>query len=149
MQIIENAEGEVTPEVEEALALTFENLENKAVSYAGVVRYFDYNVEVIEKEIERLTDLKKKAQKHGELFKSKLDAALQQFGIEKIETPTVKIGYRKSEAVEITDETAIPAEFIDEKVTHTISKTRLKAAIKEGRLVSGAELRTKKNIQIK
>lgn len=149
LSLIEEADGELTPEIEQALQLTQEEFDSKAVSYANVVKGFSDTEDAISREIDRLTALKERAIKRAELFKSTLSSAMQQFGIEKIETPTIKLSFRKSEAIEITDENAVPESFQDQKVTTTISKTRIKEAIKQGTDVPGAQLISRKSLQIK
>lgn len=103
LALIEEAEGELTPEIEGQLALTQEDFQNKAVSYAYVVKGFENTQEVIDKEIKRLTELKKKAAAREELFKNLLSDAMKQFGVEKIETPTLKLFFRKSSPVELEE----------------------------------------------
>lgn len=149
LAMIEDNEGELTPELEEMLCLSNDDFESKAISYAYVVKGFDFSTEVIDKEIKRLQDLKAKSEKRKELFKQRLSEAMQQFGIEKIDNPLMKLSFRKSESVEITDEEKISSDYTETKVVTTISKTKIKEAIKEGLKVEGAELVTKQNLQIK
>lgn len=149
IQLIEEADGELTPEVEQALALTEEQFQEKAISYGFVVKGFEDTAGVIDNEIERLSILKERAVKRMDLFKKTLSEAMQQFGVEKIETPTLKLSFRKSESVEITDETSVPGEFVESKIVHTISKTKIKEALKAGKAVAGAVLNSKQNLQIK
>ena len=71
------------------------------------------------------------------------------FGIEKIECPTLKISFRKSESIEITNQETLSSEYITEKTTYTADKVAIKKAIKDGVVFTGAELVLKSNIQIK
>ncbi len=146
--LIEEAEGLLTPELEEALQLTQHQFERQAISYGFVVKAFDDTKEVIDKEIKRLSELGAKAVKRKELFKERLDAAMKQFGVEKITTETLSLSYRKSESVEV-DEENLADEWMNEKITYTPDKARIKAAIKEGESVPGASIVVKQNLQIK
>lgn len=148
MQMIEDNEGELTPEIEQALSLTQDEFNEKAVSYGLVVKHFDDEAAIVEKEIERLSKILSQSKKKKELFKQRLGEAMQQFGVEKIETPTLKLSFRKSESVEV-DPDQLPNNYMVEKVTYTPDKTKIKAAIKEGINVKGASLVTKQNLQIK
>lgn len=65
------------------------------------------------------------------------------------ETAKVKITHRKSVAVNIIDEAAIPDGFKVTKTTITVDKKALGEALKFGEIVDGAELETRDNIQIK
>lgn len=146
--LLEESGGNLTPEIEQALQLTNEEFESKAVSYAYVVKGFEDTIQTIDNEIERLLTLKEKAVKRSELFKKNLSDAMQQFGIEKIKTATLSLSFRKSESVEITDASQVPLSCIEEKVIKTISKTKIKEAIKKGMTVPGAQLVTNQNLQI-
>ena len=59
------------------------------------------------------------------------------------------VTWRRSDEVNIIDESKIPAEYKDEKVEVSISKPDIKKDIKAGKTVDGAELIYKNNIQIK
>lgn len=149
LQMIEDNEGEVTPELENELSLTQDLFQEKAISYGYILKTFDDSTSIIEAEIKRLQELKCKAEKRKELFKQRLSDAMIAFGVEKITTPTLTLSFRKSESVEILDEESIPESFTDTKEVTTISKTRIKEAIKQGITVPGAELITKQNLQVK
>jgi hypothetical protein len=149
MQQIEDNEGELTPEIEQQLALTSDGFNEKALSYGLVVKHFDDETAIIEKEVDRLMEKLKQAKKRKELFKQILSDAMQQFGVEKIDTPTLKLSFRKSESIEIEDESKVPFSYVEEKVVKNISKTKIKEDIKQGISVPGASLITKQNLQIK
>lgn len=68
---------------------------------------------------------------------------------EKIETPRVKISWRKSEVVNILDENLIPSGYKSQKITEVIDKKEIKRAIKSGMVVAGADIKVNENIQIK
>ena len=150
LQQLEENNGELTPELETALSLTQEQFQEKAVSYGFVVKYFDTGASVVEAEIKRLQQLQEKLENKGEMFRQRLEGAMHQFGVEKIETPTLKISFRKSEVVEIIEADKLPATMLDiVPQSHKINKTKIKAAIKAGEDVPGAALVTRQNLQIK
>lgn len=70
-------------------------------------------------------------------------------GGQKFSTSRVAVSFRSSEAVEIVDETAIPKEYIREKIETTPDKTAIKEAIKSGVAIAGAQLVKNQNLQIK
>lgn len=149
LKLIEESEGELTPEIEAGLMLSQDQFQEKAVSYGFVLKTFDNTTDVIAAEIKRLQELKDKSEKRKELFKQRLSEAMIQFGVEKIETPLLKLSFRKSESVEITDENLLPDDYKIEKTTYSPDKTKIKYYIKEGSIVPGAELITKQNLQVK
>ena len=107
------------------------------------------DISIIDAEIKRLGELKKSRLKTIDRLETTVSNAMQLYQIEKLETPTLKISFRKSESVEIDNEGDIPAQFLKEKITYTIDKVAIKEAIKKGEVVIGARLQQNKNIQIK
>lgn len=67
----------------------------------------------------------------------------------KFETSKIKLSYRKSESVEIKDETKIPKQFFIIKTTETPDKNKIKKELKNGNKINGAELNTNINMQVK
>jgi hypothetical protein len=147
-QLIESG-GECSPELELQLTINQEQLEQKARGYGFVVKQMESDVSIIDAEIERLKGLKKTREKTIERLETTVSNAMQLYQIQKLETPTLKISFRKSESVEIDNEADIPAQFLKEKTTYTIDKTAIKEAIKKGEVVIGARLQVNQNIQIK
>lgn len=66
-----------------------------------------------------------------------------------LETARVKMSFRKSEAVVVTDEALIPKDYMVETVTVKPDKVGLKKAIKSGEDIPGVVLETRSNLQIK
>ena len=67
---------------------------------------------------------------------------------QKFETPRCAISYRKSESVNITDLSKIPTDYLRFAPAEP-DKTAIKAAIKAGESVDGAELIERKTVMIK
>ena len=140
-------EGELTPELEQALIITQENLQEKAINYGYVIKNFESEVDIIEEEIKRLNALKKARQNAVDKLKNNISDAMQLFGILEVKAPTFKMNFRKSESIEIFE--GLDQEFITEKVSYQPDKIAIKNAIKEGITVNGAALVTNFNLQIK
>ena len=96
--------------------------------------------------IQALAESKEKELKRMDNF---INFLMQSFWKDKLETNIYKISYRKSEAVEIINEQAIPQEFMKEKTTIAPDKTAIKEAIKSWQEVPWASIITKQNLQIK
>lgn len=144
------AGGETTPELEEALALNQEQLQNKAVNYGFVIMQLEGDVDVIDAQIKRLQALKVSRTKTADKLRAAIEQAMQHYTIEKIESPVMKMSLRKSEAVEIENETMIPVDkYMKEKITIAPDKALIKEALKAGEIVPGARLQTNYNLQIK
>ena len=105
----------------------------------------DAKAKAIEAEIKNLKERMERHKKRAEGYKQFLAMVLEG---QKFETGKVAVSYRKSEAVEANvDE--IPAEYRKVKTIVEADKVQLKADIKAGKKIPGAELVTKQNIQIK
>lgn len=142
------ADGDIP---EEAVNDTLEamGVEGKIEAYCCVINELNGDILKIDKELERL-ELKKAAANKGiRRLKTALSEYMLAARADKIKAGTFALSFRKSEAVVITNETALPAEFVKTKTTTAPDKAAIKNAIKSGREVSGAEIQTNMNLQIK
>ena len=146
--LIDNG-GEIPEGMEIALTENKNELEIKAVNYGFVIRKLDSEIDVISSEIERLTKLKKSRENSKEWLKKTISSAMDMFGIEKIETPVIKLSIRESKAVEIYNEDVLPSEVLVEKTSLSANKALIKVLIESGEEVKGARLLTNRNLQIK
>lgn len=64
------------------------------------------------------------------------------------ETLRVKISFRKSESLEVSEDAKIPEEFLKYKEPE-VNKADLKKAVKNGLVLDGVQLVQKQNLQIK
>ena len=179
LALIEEADGELTPELQEGLKLNEEGFKEKAISYGYLIRKLDAESDVISAEIKRLQNLKQRADKRSELFKQMLDEGMKQFGYEKVESELLRISYRKFIPVELSetfqddilrfcdvsitlDQDRISAAKLmkaDVLVTEDLlelfdikvepSKKRIADALKQGVTIPCASMHEKKNLQIK
>lgn len=103
----------------------------------------------LDMEIRRLMELKGSHDKKIASIDKQIDYLLKLFKIEKMQTEINELSYRKSEAVILTNEELIPAEYKKEKLTISVDKMEIKKAIKAWTEVPGAEIETRNNLQIK
>lgn len=154
MEAVEN--GEIP---EEALADTLEaittSIEDKADNMACLLKNLDAEIVAIKAEEDRLKERRRVKENAYERFKQYLSDSLQRAGLSKVETARNKITFRKSEKVVIEDELIFAAWAMknrEDLLTYSVPKanlTAIKAALKSGAEVEGAELRVNQNIQIK
>ena len=147
-EIIE-AGGELTEQNEDALIIKEGELQSKSQDYGYVIKRLEYENKIIDDEVKRLNEIKKFRSNAIERLKNILSTTMQTFNIPEIETPTMKINFRKSSSVEIFDEEKIPNQFKTAKTTITISKTDIKKAISAGEEIEGARIVENQNLQIK
>ena len=102
-------------------------------------------VEALKKEEQAFATRRKSAESLAERLKNHLEYALcgQTF-----QTPKVRISYRKSEQVDVTDVYAVKSTWLKE-VVPSVDKTKVKAALNQGIEIDGCKLVEKLNIQIK
>ena len=144
-----NNEGEITPDLETALAINKEQLEQKGINYAFIIK------EIRDRKLARKNYLDKLKKDNdiddkieNELI-NRLSLAMQLFEVEKIETPLIKLSFRNSESVEITNESQLDPCFIVTKTVSSPDKKAIKDAIKNGVFVEGATISYNRNLQIK
>lgn len=147
-QIIENG-GEVTPQQELNLQITRDQLQDKGTNYAFVIKKLDAECDIIDAEIKRLSELKKVRQNACERLKSNISHAMQIFEVDKIESPLIKLSFRKSQSVNVADVNSLPAEYKTIKVTEQADKVKIKQALLNGEVIEGCEIVNSKNLQIK
>ena len=59
---VDEETGEILPEIQERLKFSKDNLTNKAVDYGYVIKSFEDEIDVYDREIKRLTERKKQMQ---------------------------------------------------------------------------------------
>jgi len=146
-------DGELTPELETALAINESQLQGKAVAYIYVVKMEESDIVAIDAELKRLTALKRAKKNKIEWLKNTVHKAMDLYGINEIKTETLKLNFRRSEGVICTDSQysdSLPLE-LSTVVPETIKPnlTAIKKAIKEGVEVEGFEIEERYSLQIK
>ena len=142
------AEGEITPDVEESLKINAENFESKARGYIWMIKKLEADNVTINEELNRLERIEKRNNKMIDRLKENMKFAIEIFGeSQKVDTFTLSL--RKSKSVEIIDADVIPESFRVIKTTETINKTEIKKAIESGLIVPGATIKENNNLQIK
>ena len=125
-------------------------------------KMIDGEIDVIDKEIKRLTAEKKARENKREWLRNRVDYFVKrQFTDEngnvdieglhkyKLDLPHSKISYRKSDSVDVFNFDELPEEYIKTKIEKNPDKIAIKNAIKGGKSINGAKLVTNYNIQIK
>ena len=145
---IEQAEGELTPELESALTINKSELEVKSIAYVEVIKQRESFNARIDEEIKRLQAIKKANDNLVLRLKNNLLNAVNMFG--NFEAGFLKLSTRKSKSVEVTiDTNDLPKEFKSIKVTEAPDKTAIKKAIESGQEVEGCRIVENINLAIK
>jgi len=146
MNEIEQAEGEITPEMEAQLKINEGELQSKSIAYLAVIKEREAFVTQIDEEIKRLTALKKRNNSLVDRLKENILNAVNLFGT--IETQFNKFSIRKSESVEVLDVNELPKEYKVVKVTEQADKKAIKEALKSGKQIVGCSILTNSNLKI-
>lgn len=123
-----------------------QDFENKVEGYVKVIRNLEADMAARKAERKRLSKLDKADANKIEYLKATLSLAMAQTGHERVDTTLFKVGFRKSEAVEV-DESILDKEYM--VATYKPDKKTLKALLKDGQIVPGAVLETRKNLSIR
>lgn len=135
-----------------------EKIENSMCFYKNL----QSDIEAFKEEEKKLAQRRKIKENLAERVKNRIDNYVtMQFTDEegnvdkdnlnkwKFETSRVKLSYRKSDSVEVSDINLLPKEYVKEKVELSADKTALKKALKDGKEINGATIVTKLNMQVK
>lgn len=137
-------------EREQIISDTMESIgaDDKLESYCKVVRQMEADAAMCAVEIKRLSDRKSKLTNGVERMKTAMLDFYNAAGYEKpVDAGIFKISRRRSEKTVVTDKDLVPDEFW--KVKREADLTAIKAKIKSGETVPGAELVENFSIQIK
>lgn len=148
---IDEETGEIKDaEILEQMETELKNaLVNKSAGIIKVIRQQEADIDMVDAEIERLKVVKERMKKGVEGFKSYIKHNMLQMELKKIETPLGNLSLRQTTATDVYDESALPKEFLKEKITYTPSKTDIKKALQAGEEVSGARLIINTSLTVK
>ena len=146
---IEDMGGEITPEIENALAINEEQFATKAVDYGHAILNLKAMASAAKAEKERIANLQKFYENAQKRLEGALSQAMQVFGQDKVENATMRLSLRHTTATEVDDIALLPSEFKTTKVEVVADKTAIKKAIQSGEDVPGAHLIENVSLQIK
>lgn len=146
-RLLEEAEGELTPELEEALVISQENMVCKAQNYVYAIKEYEAFAQRCADEVARIQGVKKRAENVQKRLKDALLTAMEVYGLPKVQLDTHSLSTRKSSALVVDDEAAVPNDY--KKVELSIDKAAIKRALKEGVAVDGVHLQENVSLQIR
>lgn len=118
--------------------------DEKLEACAIVKKELDFEAESLRMEEKRLAERRRRKEAEASRLAEYIARNAPESGLE---TPKASLSWRKSSQVVITDESAIPGDFLT--YTPKVDKTAIRKAIKESGSCPGAELVTKRNLVIK
>ena len=144
--VVDEETGEIIFEEPEDFVIA---LQDKAEAVACYRKSLVATAEALKNEIDELTKRRAIADKAVERFDDYIMRCLEQTEDGKLETSKCKLSTRKSRAVCVLDETAIPEGYMTIKTTSKPNKTAIKKAIDAGVDVPGCCIVENRNLQVK
>ena len=142
-------DGDLSQELETALAINEQQLQGKAVAYAYVIKESEDDILILETRIKEWQKKLKAKKAIIEVLKKNVGNAMKLYGYHEIKTADVKLNFRRSEGVVgsndyLTDDlvTIIP----EQRKPNLVA---IKAAIKEGIEIEGYSIEERYSLQIK
>lgn len=146
INLIEYSEGELSPEIESALLLNKENIEQKSQGYFFWLKELEYK----KKKMQEFQDEAKKCvdfyESQIEKLKNNMSKALQELNMNEI--GNFKL-VRTKPVVKILGENFIPREYIKEKLVLSVDKLKIAEDLQQGKDVDGAVLVENTYLKIK
>jgi len=124
----------------EALVAAFDD---KADDYAALIRVCETRASARREESERMAALAKDDEALADRLRATLLTAMQEVGRSKVDTARFKLAVRRNGGkvpVEVADVDALPSEYRIPKITLTIDRDAIRAALEAGNEVPGAAL---------
>lgn len=146
---VDEETGEVDPDLMAQLSTLNLERDQKLDNIGAYIKNLDAEAKAIKDEMDALKKRLDQKKKRIESLKEYVAQDLLAHGETKKESPRVVFSFRKSVAVEITDETLLPKDLIVTTVETKPDKTKIKECLKEEQEVPGAVLVERMNIQIK
>ena len=143
---LEDADGELTDDLENRLEITKSEINHKSIAYLSVIRGKDAENLAIKEEIKRLQGLVKRNDNLTNRLKNNLLNAVKVFG--SFEVGFNKFGTRKSSTIQVDNVNSLPSEFKTIKITEAADKKALKEALKGGLEIEGVTVENNLNLKI-
>ncbi|EHV5273042.1 siphovirus Gp157 family protein [Staphylococcus pseudintermedius] len=150
LEVLEMANQDIDPQIiQDTLKSIESELNEKVDNITGLKRSVDGDIDVINKEIKRLKEIKEKKQNLSDRLKRILQDMLEQRNLKNYRTPTNYIYKRKNApSVYIKNMKMLDKSYFIQQEP-TLNKEQIKKDIKAGIEVPGAELRGSESLVIR
>lgn len=125
------------------------SFDEKIDNIACYIKDLNLMIKGIKEEEENLYARRKSIERKYEFLKDYISTCMLSVGKTNFESNRNKITFKKSYKLNVFDENVIPKNFFKEQVVVKRDDISIKNAIKNGEIISGAEIETRYNIQIK
>lgn len=145
--IFDEETGEIIWDEENFAQLEMERTA-KLESVALFIKNLEADIAAMKAEEQTLAKRRSVKEKKAQWYRHYLSESMRSFGDTKLDTPRCVLSFRKSEFVEITDESKIRADLW-KKADPKPDTAAIKKALKSGEAIEGAVLKERQNLQIK
>lgn len=115
-------------------------IEDKIDAIACYIKEVDSDADAMKAEEQRIAKRRKAAEVRSDRLRQYLMAWMQESGRRKAETARSCVSLRRAESVKVYDDLALPDGFMRQRIENVPDKKAIKAAIKAGEQVPGAEI---------
>ena len=122
--------------------------EEKLESYCKVIRQLEADAEMFKAEKERMANKQKTVENSVERMKKAVIEFMKAQGTDKTSAGTFTVALSTSKAVNIVDESKIPARFLVEQAPK-IDKSAIRKELMAGEEITGCELQINEGVRIK
>lgn len=135
---------------EQTIADTLEamGIDEKLESYGKIIRQMQADADMFKAELDRLSVKKKSADNAVERMKKAVKDFMEASGQEKAKAGAFSFYLAATQAVNITDEKRIPADYLIPQ-PDKIDRNSIKKALKDGVEIAGAELVTNVGVRMR
>ena len=125
-------------------------LDSKADSYCWVIEHLRGQAAYRQQQAKRLTELSRSDASRADALEDSLVLVLTRLQptATRFSFPNHELSSRKSQAVEIENEALLDPEWLSVKTTFSADKTAIKAALKAGQQITGAQLISRRSWRI-
>lgn len=146
---IEEADGEITGDMEEALAINDIDWIQKAEAYCVVITESEAEAQAIATEIGRLSKMRQAKTALANRLRTMLALALKERG-GSLKLPCFSLSFFETKAVDVdvaVDLSTLPKYLVREKIEP--DKSAIKLALEAGKVIAGCRIATHTNLRIK
>ncbi len=142
--------GEIDQEkVNKLLDELNEGIDEKIENIGCYIKDLEADIDAFKKEEESLAERRKAKERKLDSLKQFLTDAMIRNNKTKFETAKVRLGFRKSESIEVDENIKLDDKYYITKVQQTVDKKFLKEELKSGVVIDGVKLIEKQNLQVK
>jgi hypothetical protein len=146
-EIAEMNGGEFDPQLEAYLAQMHVDIERKVDSYRFITDRFDASIEAIDKDIKKLTRIKKGLTSASQRILDRLKFIMLEHGYDELRGVNWRYLLSRSAPAVTYDVANIPDEYIDIVTTRVPKEQAIKAAIKAGQTIPGVTVREVRSLR--